>query len=287
MSLSSNERIADMEMVMTPKRFQQFMEMEKKKFAFNELLEKFQEKNEKIQKIIEKNKEKIVKNDDQLFHMYNSSITFTGHFCDILQEVNAQQEKALVLRKETNQLERETQCMIDDCWRKERKISYEYALITINTDLYENKLEEKKRTKQEATDLLWKRFLKRLNNLPDELLLVIQSYFTFETRAAILEKIHQPLKTLYSLKKDKLIRIVYRIYRKYCIKTKNCELREKTLELWDQLFGVHNLNENTWVSILTLKKLLAYWFLLFAKYNRHRYCYSIYAAATLMKKPIV
>lgn len=284
MTLSSNERISYMENRMTPKQFNKFMKMENKKFDYNQKFELFEKKQKKSNEIIEKNKKIIVEKDDQLFEIYNnSSLTFTGNFAEILEKVSDYKRNADLLKQESYRLERETQCMIDDSYCKEKRINFESAIITIDTDLYENGLEQKKRIKQEASDPKWQQFLKRLNLMPDDVLNVIQSYFTYETRAAILEKIYQPLKIFYSLKKEKLIRIVYHIYRKFCIRTKNCVLREKTIQLWDNLFGVHNLNENTWVSMSTLKKLLAYWFVLFRKHNRHRYCFSIYAASTFVQ----
>ena len=156
-------------------------------------------------------------------------------------------------------------------------------IARMDIDVNKSRLEKEDREKQQEKNADWKRFLKNLDSLPDELLRVIRSYFTYETRAALLEK-YQPIKLFQSLKKKKdLMNVIYRIYtRKYTPKFAK-ELKDK----WNILFKDKTISKTAYksVTVKEMKIFIEYLFYTLNKHGASRICFKLYSAAVLYYIP--
>jgi predicted metalloendopeptidase len=170
---------------------------------------------------------------------------------------------------------------------KRKLIVSDTTLLEVEVEVYENRREEVKKTKEEANDPKWKRFLKRLDKLPDDVLRIIQSYFTFETRTALVENKFQSLKIFGALKKPMLHHLLYRIYRKFCLRNKNINLKAEAVDLWENVFGIRSISEtegHLWVSSKDLKRMVEYLVILFKSYEQHQYCFELFSIISLLAK---
>jgi hypothetical protein len=150
-------------------------------------------------------------------------------------------------------------------------------------------MEENKRKKADAKDEKWKKFLKRVALLPDDMLREIQSYFTYETKAVLLVHKYEPLKLFHSLNAYLLNKYIYMIYKKYYSSITHQNLKMKLSSIWKALYKDKFIIEEKKWGIPSLKKLktfVQYLFILFREYGRPQYCFELYRDIIILKKKI-
>jgi hypothetical protein len=284
--LSSNDEIAHLENTLSKREFQKWLKIENKKLVQKEKNEAFQKKYKKSQNKIIENRKKIEKNRTELFEIDHSVLTFKDYFYNIQEKIKQIQNKYDALNKEVNQWEKENDDMDYSIRNKKKLIISDTTLLEMEVEVYENRKEEGKRIREESSDPKWKLFLKRLDRLPDELLRIIQSYVTFETRTALLENKYQPLKLFCTLKKPMLHHLLYRIYRKYILRSKNINLKSEAMDLWENIFGTRSINDSgggqLWVSVKDLKHMVEYLVILFKSYEEYQSCFELFSLSILL-----
>jgi hypothetical protein len=287
MQLSNNQTITDNQNFMNSRDFKKFMKNEHEKGEFNQKLNDHNNATSDMNQIIHKNKHMIETLNDVVKKMSNEKISFTGTVLDIKKQVSDYQKKIGNHCTKTHELmienSRDTRLLND----VNEKFESETLIPVMNIEIYENTVEENKRKKIEAKDENWKKFLKRVAQLPDDLLKTIQSYFMYETKAAILEHKYNPIKLFHSLNKKLLNRYIYQIYHKIYKMIRNRILYKKMTVMWKGLYNTTVIQE-IWWKIPPLKKLksfIQYLFILFRKYDCDQYCFDLYRDIAILKKP--
>jgi len=287
MQLSNNQTISDNKNFMNSRDFKKFMKNEHEKGEFNQKLNDHNNATSDMNKIIHKNKHMIETLNDVVKKMSNEKISFTGTVLDIKKQVSDYQTKignhSTKIHELMKEKSRDTRHLND----VKEKFDSETLIPVMNIEIYENTMEENKRKKIEAKDENWKKFLKRVAQLPDDLLKTIQSYFTYETKVAILEHKYNPIKLFHSLNKKLLNRYIYQIYHKIYKMIRNRILYKKMTVMWKGLYNTTVIQE-IWWKIPPLKKLksfIQYLFILFRKYDCDQYCFELYRDIAILKKP--
>ena len=282
--LSNSEEIENHRNTKTKSEFNKFMKIEEKKVKYNETIENFASEYQIKRKRVLEIKDKIDSNEKLYIENINKTHTFTGTFDEIRENLlNYSQEITVKYKKPiqyyTNDLKYSLKNINNDFILMER-----ISLIG-RMDIFVNKfiLEKKDREKQNEKDADWMRFLKNLDSLPDELLRIIRSYFTYETRAALLEK-YQPIKLFKSLNKKKdLMNVIYSIYtRKYTSK-----FAKQLKDMWTILFKDKTISKTAYksVTVKEMKIFIEYLFYTLNKHGASRICFKLYSAAVLYYIP--
>lgn len=288
LQLSNNQTILENEMFMNKRDFKKFMKIENEKAEinqkFNEVSSKSLEKTQKIRK----NKNSMETLADVVKHMNTASFTFTGSVGQIDEQIKSHRKKMADYQLERNVLEREMYSEIRERSEIKKKFDFETLNAVMEVEIFEHDIKHKKNKKIEDKDKDWKNFLKKVQKLPDELLRTIQSYFTYETKAAILYEKYEPIKLFQSLNKRLLNKYIYIIYNKYCKKMHNKFFKDKLMVMWQSLYKDHGkrIEEKTIgvPSFSKLKTFIQYLFVLFQYYNYSQFCFELYRDIIIIKE---
>lgn len=281
--LSTSAEIENHRNTKNKTEFNKFMQIEEKKEKNNEMVNNFVNEYKTKEKEILELKNKIELNDKLYIENVSKIHTFTGNLDEIRENVLNHSHEINVKYKipnknHTNSVNNLLQIITIDSSLLERNYLVNIMYIDVNKSL----MEKEDTAKQDKKDTDWKRFLKNLDSLPDELLRIIRSYFTYQTRAALLEK-YQPIKLFLSLKKERLMNVIYKIYkRKYPPKfAKN--LKDK----WNIFFKTNVISKSAYksVTVKDLKIFIEYLFYILNKHGASRFCFKLYSAAVLYYTP--
>jgi hypothetical protein len=264
---------------MTKTEFKKFMSLEKKKEQFNETLFEYSAEHEKTRL--------VVKGIIKLFAIHNYKIKNLREM-----KIEGDLEKVESLVKETRQrinvqlnlkykYEVEYKNLFKTFEKKNTEFGRKSEMIHMEDELYVDDIDTRNREKEEKKGD--KTFLKLFGKLPDELLRVIQSYFTYETRAAILVKTYNPVKMFCALKKNGLEKVINMINRKYAPADKEKSQAWKVEpNLHSKMRTLYTLFFN--LSINEMKVYLQYLFLLFRKFHQEQWCFELYRMIIVCKK---
>jgi len=287
LQLSNNQTILENEMFMNKRDFKKFMKIENEKAEinqkFNEVSSKSLEKTQKIRK----NKNSIEALDDIFKYMNTASFTFTGSISQVKEQLKNHRTKMADYLSEKHALEREMKTEIINRNEIKKKFDFETLTAVMEVEIFEHDIKHKKNKKIEDKDKDWKNFLKEVQKLPDELLRTIQSYFTYETKAAILYEKYEPIKLFHSLNKRLLNKYIYVIYNKYCKSMPNKFFKDKLMVMWQSLYKDHNKRiEEKRIGVPSFSKLktfIQYLFVLFQYYNYSQICFELYRDIIIIK----
>jgi hypothetical protein len=268
MPLTSDSDVSENSKVMTKSAFKQFMVSERKKEEFNGRLFEYSKEHEKHRLTMKKIKNKIHAINEAMNQLEKQE--FKGTMAVVVMMINDTKEKLKVYNESKKKLNGERSHTYIEYRGGYDKFMRDSKLTHIEHEVY---MEEKK-VKQEDDKAL----LKRVTRLPDELLRVIQSYFTYETRLALLYK---TVKMITAFKKPQLKKMVNHIYKKYYPICKNVdgalydEMRKLSI-----MFGPVDFTCK--LSMNEIRLFGQHLFSLFKKYGHHDWCYDMYRAINVM-----
>ena len=266
---------------MTKTEFKNFTSIEKKKEQFNEILFEYSAEHEKTRLVVKA----IIK----MIAIYNYKIKNLKEM-----KIEGNLEKVESLIKETRQQinvrlnlkyksEVEYKKLFKTFEQKNTEFERKSEMVHMEDELYVDDIDTRNREKEEKKGD--KTFLKLFGKLPDELLRVIQSYFTYETRAAILVKTYNPVKMFCALKKNGLQKVINMINRKYAPADKEKSQAWKVdAKLYSKMRTLYTLYCFFNLSINELKVYLQYLFLLFRKFHQDQWCFELYRMIIVCKK---
>ena len=281
---------------MTKSDLKNFMNLEKKKEKFNETLFEYSTEHEKTRLLVKDITRNIAIYNYKIKNLKEMKIE--GNLEKVVSLVN---ETRLRIQKK-NQLKQLSEIEYNKLFQPFKQKNLEFArnseMIHMEDDLYVDDINTKNTEKEEKKDKKEKAFLKLIGNLPDELLRVIHSYFTYETRAAILLKTYNPVKMFCALKKSGLQKVVAWINKKYAPSNKeesqawkvDPKLYTKMKTLYSLFYdGIQFRYSNGYntkfnLSISEMKTYLQYLFLLFRKFHQHQWCFELYRMIIVCKK---
>jgi hypothetical protein len=288
LQLSSNQVIEENQNLMNKRDFTKFMQIENEKAKINQKLNDYVAKYADKRKIILLNKNKGVRLQATVEKMKTNPVTFTGNIFDVKRQLQEYQDKMNRYQTKIYKLMREERIEVEIVEEAKKKFDYETLTTVMDVEIFENKMEENKRKKIDAKDEKWKKFLKRVALLPDDVLCEIQSYFMYETKAVLLVQKYEPLKLFHSLNRSLLNKCIYQVYRKYYYSTTHQNLKMKMTTIWKALYKDSHIVERIW-DIPPLKKLktfIQYLFILFCEYGRPQYCFELYRDIIILKKKL-
>jgi len=289
LQLSSNQVIEENQKLLNKRDFKKFMQIENEKAKINQKFNDHVAESTDKRKIILNNKNRGKHLEVKVQKMKTEPVTFTGNVFDIKIQLQEYQNKMNRYQTEMYSLKRE---VIAECAvLEEAKQKFEHETLTtvMDVEIFENKMEENKRKKVDAKDEKWKKFLKRVALLPDDMLREIQSYFTYETKAVLLVHKYEPLKLFHSLNAYLLNKYIYMIYKKYYPSITHQNLKMKLSSIWKALYkDKFIIEEKRWCipSLKKLKTFVQYLFILFHEYGRSQYCYELYRDIIVLKKKL-
>ena len=288
LQLSSNYVIDENQNLMNKRDFKKFMQIENEKAKINQRFNDFVTESTDKRKIILKNKNKILTLVDTVQKMKTQPVTFTGNVFDIKMQLQEYQKKMDRYQTESYSLQRETKIEIEIFEEEKKKFEYETLTTVMEVEIFESKMEQNKRKKIDAKDEKWKKLLKGVAKLPDDVLHIIQSYFTYETKTDLLVQKYEPLKLFHSLNAYLLNKYIYIIYKKYYHSMTHQNLKIKLSSIWKALYKDKFILEEK-RSIPPLKKLktfIQYLFILFREYGRPQCCFESYRDIIVLKKKL-
>jgi hypothetical protein len=288
LQLSSNQVIDENQNLMNKRDFNKFMQIENEKAKINQKLNDYVAESTDKRKIIRQNKNRGIHLEATVHKMKTNPVTFTGNIFDVKRQLEEYQKKMNRYQTEMYELKREV--IVESRIIEDAKKNFDYETLTtvMNVEIFENKMEENKRKKIDAKDEKWKKFLKRVALLPDDVLCEIKSYFMYETKAVLLVQKYNPLKLFHSLNRYLLNKCIYQVYRKYYHLISHQNLKMKMTTIWKSLYKNSNIQEIKW-DIPPLKKLktfIQYLFILFTDYGRPQYCFELYRDIIILKKKL-
>ena len=278
MPLASDAEVAQNQQVMTKTDFKKFTALEKKKYDFNGVLFEYSKEHEKARLAIKEINERISLNDHKIKSLKEKKIEGNLETVEALIKDTRQRMARYNQLNAKNRMERTT--LYDPFLQQKHKFMRVSDLAHIEDSLYHEVIDTQLREKQEAPQQ--QTLLKLLNKLPDDILRLVQSYFTYETRAAILVKTYNPVKLFCTLKKPVLLKVLNHIHHKYSLRNDNQLLSLRMAQLRKSFYkGV--FNKECVLSTSELKLYLQYLFVLFHNSQRHQWCFDLYRAIIISK----
>ena len=278
MPLASDAEVTQNQQMMTKTHFKKFSALEKKKYDFNGVLFEYSKEHEKARLAVKEINERTLLNNRKITSLREKNIEGNLETVEALIKDTKQRMGRYNQLNAENRMERIL--LYDPFCKKYHKFMRESNLVHIEDSLYHEVIDTQVREKQEAPQQ--KTLLKLLNKLPDELLRLVQSYFTYETRAAILVKTYNPVKLFCALKKPALLKVVDHIHDKYSLRNDNHSLWLRMAQLHKSFYkGV--FSKECVLSTSELKLYLQYLFVLFHDYQRHQWCFDLYRAIIISK----
>ena len=196
LQLSSNQVIEENQNLMNKRDFNKFMQIENEKAKINQKLNDYVAESTDKRKIIRQNKNRGIHLQATVHKMKTNPVTFTGNVFDVKRQLEEYQNKMNRYQTEMYKLKREELIEVKIVEDAKKQFDYETLTTVMDVEIFENKMEENKRKKIDAKDEKWKKFLKRVALLPDDVLRDIQSYFVYETKAVLLVQKYNPLKLI-------------------------------------------------------------------------------------------
>jgi len=288
LQLSSNQVIDENKILLNKRDFNKFMLIENEKAIMNEKLNYYMVETDNKNKIICKNKNRRKDLSDKITKMKINQISFSGNILNIKSQVEEYIKKLNRYTKEMSDLQKEIVVEFKIIKDSKKKFDYETLPSVMEIEIFENKMEENKRKKIDDKDGKWKKFLKRVALLPDDILCEIQTYFTYEVKTVVLVQKYEPLKLFHSLNAYLLNKYVYIIYKKYYHLITHNNLKMKLSSIWKALYKDNFIIEEK-KCIPPLKKLkpfIQYLFILFTEYERPQYCFELYRDIIILKKKL-
>ena len=288
LQLSSNQVIDENQNLMNKRDFTKFMQIENEKAKINQKLNDYLAESTDKRKIIRQNKNRGVHLQATVEKMKTQPVTFTGNVFDVKMQLEEYQNKMNRYQTEMYKLKREERIEVKIVEEAKKNFYYETLTTVMDVEIFENKMEENKRKKIDAKDEKWKKFLKRVALLPDDVLREIKSYFMYETKAVLLVQKYEPLKLFHSLNRSLLNKCIYQVYNKYYHLITHQNLKMKMTTIWKALYKNSNIQEIKW-DIPPLKKLktfIQYLFILFREYGCPQYCFELYRDIIILKKKL-
>jgi len=293
MPLASNTEAIESEKKMTKTDLKNFMNFEKKKEQFNETLFEYSAEHEKTRLAVKDITRNIAIHNHKIKNLKEMKIE--GNLEKVESLIKETRQKINVALNLKRVAEIEYKKLFQTFEQKNVEFGRNSEKIHMEDDLY---LDTRNREKEEKKEKKDKAFLKLIGNLPDELLRVIQSYFTYETRAAILLKTYNPVKMFCALKKSGLQKVVAWINKKYAPSNKehsqawkvDPKLYSKMRTLYSLFYdGLHfrysdGYNTKFNLSISEMKTYLQYIFLLFRKFHQDQWCFELYRMIIVCKR---
>ena len=263
---------------MTRTEFKNFMRLEKKKEQFNETLFEYSAEHEKTRLAVKDIIKNIAIHNYKIKNLKEMKIEGDLEKVELLikqtrQQINVQFNLKYQYELDYYKLFKPFKQKNTEFGRKSEMIHMEDELYVDDNDTRNREKEEKEEKEGDKT------FLKLFGKLPDELLRVIQSYFTYETRAAILVKTYNPVKMFCALKNKGLEKVITLITEKYAPADKSRKVDPK---LYSKMRTLYTLFFNR--SINELKVCLKYLFLLFRKFHQDQWCFELYRIIVVCKK---
>ena len=264
---------------MTRTEFNNFMRLEKKKEQFNETLFEYSAEHEKTRLAVKD----IIKN--IAIHNYKiknlNEMKIEGHLAKVESLIKQTRQQINVQLNLKYKYEVDYYKLFKPFEHKNTEFGRKSEMVHMEDELYVDDNNTRNREKEEKEGD--KTFLKLFGKLPDELLRVIQSYFTYETRAAILVKTYNPVKMFCALKKNRLGKVIILITKKYAPADKEKSQAWKVdPKLYIKMRTLYTLFFNR--SINELKVYLQYLFLLFRKFHQDQWCFELYRKIVVCRK---
>ena len=275
MPLASDGEVTQNQQMMTKTDFKKFSALEKKKYNFNGVLFEYSKEHEKARLAVKEINERISFNDYKIKSLKETNIEGNLETVESLIKDTREHMKHYTQLNAKNRMERIL--LYESFCKKYHKFMRDSNLAHIEDSLYQQVIDTQIREKQDQEKQ--KTFLKLLNKLPDELLRIVQSYFTYETRAAILVKTYNPVKLFCALKKPALLKVLDHIHDKYSLRKDNHLLHTRMAELRKSFYKQgRGFSKECLLSTSELKLYLQYLFVLFHNYQRHQWCFDLYRA---------
>ena len=309
MPLASDAEVTQNQQMMTKTDFKKFTALEKKKYNFNGVLFEYSKEHEKARLAVKEINLRISLNDHKIksLHLCTIKSPIYGrltsdkgnsyHALEMCEGVKEKKNEGILetveaLIKDTrqrmgryNQLNAknrmERTLLYEPFCKKYDKFMRDSNLAHIEDSLYHEVIDTQLREKQEAPQQ--KTLLKLLNKLPDDILRLVQSYFTYETRAAILVKTYNPVKMFCALKKAALLKVIDHIHHKYSLKNDNHSLSLRMAQLRKSFYKQGVFSKECVLSISELKLYLQYLFVLFHNYQCDQWCFDLYRTIIICK----
>ena len=290
MPLATN---SEKNMKMTKTEFKNFMNLEKKKEEFNGTLFEYSAEHEKTRLAVKDITKTIAIHDHKIKNLKEMKIE--GNLEKVESFIKETRQRINVKLNLKRVAEVEYKKLFQTFEQKNLEFARNSEMIHMEDDLYVDTRNREKEEKEEKKDKI---FLKLIGNLPDELLRVIQSYFTYETRAAILLKTYNPVKMFCALKKSGLQKVVGWINKKYAPSNKEQSQAWKVdPKLYSKMRTLHSIFYDGMqfrysdgfsckfnLSTNQMKTYLQYLFLLFRKFHQDQWCFELYRMIIVCKK---
>jgi hypothetical protein len=219
MQVTSYEEVSQKKLTMTKSDFKKFIAHEKKKEEFNGKLFEYSKEHEKGRIDIKEINRKIIYHDYMIKHLKEMDIKIEGNLETIEALINTTRQR---IQRQID-LKNKAHSEYEKLYQKYELRLDEFIRLSsiahIEEKLYLHTIHTQAREKEEKQEQ--KTFLNLLGKLPDDLLRIIQTYFTYETRTAILVKTYNPIRMFCALKKTRLNKALTHINKKYAPVNKN------------------------------------------------------------------
>jgi hypothetical protein len=279
---------------MTKTEFKNFMNLEKKKEKFNGILFEYSAEHEKTRLAVKDISRNIEIHNDKIKNLREMKIEGNLEKVELLVKSTRQRINVKLNLKRNSEIEYKK--LFQTFEQKNTEFGRNSEMIHMEDDLYIENIDTRNREKEEKEEE--KAFLKLFGKLPDELLRVIHSYFTYETRSTILVKTYNPVKMFCSLKKSGLQKVIDKINKKYAPTMKrnsrawkvDPKLHTKMRTLYTLFYDEPRFSYSDGLhckfnlSINEMKMYLQYIFLLFRKFRQHQWCFELYRMIIVCKK---
>ena len=281
MPLASDAEVSQNQQMMTKTEFKKFSALEKKKYNFNGVLFEYSKEHEKARLAVKEINERTLLNNRKITSLKEKNIEGNLETVEALIKDTKQRMSLYGQVNTKNRMERIL--LYESFCKKYHKFMRESNLVHIEDSLYHEVIDTQLREKQEAPQQ--KTLLKLLNKLPDDILRLVQSYFTYETRAAILVKTYNPVKLFCALKKPALLKVIDHIHHKYSLRNDNHSLllHTRMAELRKSFYKQVVFRKECVLSTSELKLYLQYLFVLFHNSQCHQWCFDLYRAIIISK----
>ena len=288
MPVTSDVDVSEKKLTMSKSDFNKFMSFEKKKERFNGRLFEYSKEHEKSRIAAKDLNNKIVKHDSEI--NYIKELQIQGNLETVEKILKNRKERIQYFSHLKNEAQREYNKFYEDYEQKFRTFGRKSCLAHIEDKLYLRDINTEVREKEERLCEKQRTFLKLLNKLPDEILRIVQSYFTYETRAAILLKTYNPIRMFCALDKSGLNKTISHINHKYAPVNKlysrawkaDPELHNKMTKIYGVFYD--RFRGKYLLSTSDLKIYLKHIFSLFHEYKQHQWCFDLYRAIIVCKK---
>jgi hypothetical protein len=289
MPLTCEAELLKKKMQMSKSEFKKFMTLEKKKEKFNMTLFEYSKEHEKNRLEIKNIQECINSYNSMIKSFKERNIKIDGNLETVERIVKDTRNKIKECINLSTTKRSEYRKLFENYRLKYMKFQRQSSIVHIEEKIYLNNVDTRSREKEERASKEHQTFLKLLDKLPDDLLRLIKSYFTYETRAAILVKTYNPVKMFCALDKIGLIKTVMYINNKYAPINKlwsaawkvDHELHKKMVNMYCLFYDRYKCKYI--LSTTDMRLYIQNIFLLFHEHQQHKWCFDLYRAIIVCK----